>query len=71
MSKGENLLLVARRNGFKAPLYVGDTLGDRRAAENVGWPFIHARYGFGDSGSDGPAVEAFSELHQVLRGARA
>ncbi|MBO6136990.1 MAG: HAD family hydrolase [Lachnospiraceae bacterium] len=45
--KAENLKLLCRRNGLKAPVYVGDTEGDRQACEEAGVPFIFASYGFG------------------------
>lgn len=45
--KGENIQLIAQRNGLKAPVYVGDTTLDQEAAKQAGVPFIHAAYGFG------------------------
>lgn len=46
--KGENIKLVIERNGFKKPVYVGDTKWDMEAADYAGIPFIYAAYGFGD-----------------------
>lgn len=46
--KGENIKLVMERNGFKNPVYVGDTKWDMEAAGFAGIPFIYAAYGFGD-----------------------
>lgn len=46
--KGENIRLVIERNGFKSPVYVGDTRWDMEAAALAGIPFIYASYGFGD-----------------------
>jgi len=68
LPKDENLILVAKRNGLENPVYVGDSLGDRHAAEKAGWPFIHARYGFGDAGEDCLALETFAELPEALLG---
>lgn len=62
LSKGENLELVARRNAWRHPLYVGDTAGDREAAETAGIRFIHAGYGFGDAGPECDRVESFAQL---------
>lgn len=45
--KADNIKLVAERNGFKSPVYVGDTLGDMNSAHQAGVPFIWASYGFG------------------------
>ena len=47
LTKGENISLVIKRNGLKAPVYIGDTLGDYQASKAAGIPFIHAEYGFG------------------------
>ena len=48
LSKGENIRLVMDRNHLTAPVYVGDTEGDRKAAEFAGIPFVYASYGFGE-----------------------
>lgn len=45
--KGENIKLVIERNEIKHAAYVGDTLGDAKAAKFAGIDFIYARYGFG------------------------
>lgn len=45
--KSENIKAVVQRNGFKNPVYIGDTAWDMDAALSVGVPFIHAAYGFG------------------------
>ncbi|SIT73074.1 HAD family hydrolase [Edaphobacillus lindanitolerans] len=47
LSKGENIRLIIERNGLQSPVYVGDTEGDRTAAEFAGIPFVFASYGFG------------------------
>ncbi len=47
LQKWENIRLVARRNGMKSPVYVGDTAMDQESALKAGVPFIHANYGFG------------------------
>lgn len=45
--KADNIKLVTERNGFKNPVYVGDTLGDMNSAHEAGVPFVWAEYGFG------------------------
>lgn len=45
--KADNIKLVVERNGFKNPIYVGDTLGDMNSAHKAGVPFVWAGYGFG------------------------
>lgn len=48
LSKAENIQLVMQRNNFKNPIYVGDTIGDKNAADAAGIPFAYASYGFGE-----------------------
>jgi phosphoglycolate phosphatase len=45
--KADNIRIVIERNKLKSPVYVGDTAGDAKAANEAGIPFIFARYGFG------------------------
>ena len=47
LNKDENIKLIAKRNGIKNPVYVGDTQGDLSACKSAGVPFIFASYGFG------------------------
>jgi len=57
-TKSENLRSVIARNGVRAPLFVGDTEGDARAARDNAVPFVFASYGFGE-------VEVFDlQLHR-------
>ena len=63
LPKGENIRLVAERNGVKHPVYVGDTVMDQEAAQQAGVPFFHAAYGFGQV-SGAPEIE---EPRQLLR----
>lgn len=48
LSKGENIKLVMQRNHLKNSIYVGDTMGDKTAADFAGIPFAYASYGFGE-----------------------
>lgn len=66
--KAENLRRVVRRNGLRAPLYMGDTEGDRQAAAEAGVPFVHAAWGFGRVAGAVPRLAAFSELEPWLAG---
>jgi phosphoglycolate phosphatase len=66
--KDENLCRVIGRNGLLAPVYVGDTEGDRLAAAQAGVPFIHARYGFGGPLAGTTGIARFQELVAALEG---
>ena len=65
--KGENIRLVAERNGFDAVLYVGDTQKDCDAAGFAGVPFLHAAYGFGTIDHEVPRLEALSDLPVLVK----
>lgn len=65
LQKGDNIRLVAERNGLKSPVYVGDTVMDQDAARAAGVPFIFAAYGFGDV-ADCPAVKRPAGLLELL-----
>lgn len=45
--KAHNLRLIIARNNLMHPVYIGDTLGDLQACNEVEIPFIYANYGFG------------------------
>lgn len=66
LSKGENIKLLMERNKLQNPVYVGDTEGDRQAAEYAGIPFIYARYGFGEVRKYDHAVERLDQLLELL-----
>ena len=67
-SKAENIKLVARRNGLKAPVYVGDTQGDYEACKEAGVPFIWAAYGFGKPEDNNyyAKIDSFTQLESLL-----
>ena len=65
-SKGENIRLVARRQGLKSPVYVGDTLMDEEAAAEAAIPFVHAAYGFGRAKAPWAELAELSRLPQLL-----
>ena len=47
LEKGENIKLIMERNSIKSAVYVGDTIKDKKAADDVNIPFVYASYGFG------------------------
>ena len=61
-SKAENLAAIVRRNRLAAPLFVGDTEGDRSAAEANGVRFVHVTYGFGSVARCDHRIDWFEEL---------
>ena len=66
-SKGQNIRLVMERNGIEKAVYVGDTEGDRRAAEEAGVPFIHAAYGYGTVAQADAVIHSPSDLPAAVR----
>jgi phosphoglycolate phosphatase len=65
-SKGDNLGAVIERNRLRAPLFVGDTEGDRAAALANRVRFVHAAYGFGRVAACDHAIASFAELPALL-----
>lgn len=64
--KGPNNKLIMERNHLSAPVYVGDTQGDKDSAVFAGIPFCHAAYGFGTVDSYDYRIETFSDLLKLL-----
>lgn len=66
LDKAGNIRAVVERNGWRHPVYVGDTRIDLDASRSAGIPFIHAAYGFGRL--DGVRhLDRFSDLPALLR----
>lgn len=65
--KGENIRLLADRNGLEAAAYVGDIQGDYDASKAAGVGFIHAAYGFGTINEKVPAISCMKELPGVAK----
>lgn len=65
--KALNIKDVVERNELKAPVYIGDTLGDYEAAKGAKVPFIFVSYGFGkvENGQEATA-EKVSDLMNIL-----
>ncbi|WP_422124413.1 HAD family hydrolase [Planococcus sp. X10-3] len=66
LSKGENINLVIKRNHLSAPVYIGDTEGDLKAARFAGIPFVYAKYGFGQVSGFEKAVDSFEDLLTIF-----
>lgn len=68
LPKSESNKLLVERNDLKAPVYVGDTAGDAKAAALAGIPFIFAQYGFGNVSEENYIykISRISELKSVL-----
>ncbi len=64
--KGHNIRTILARNGLEAGVYVGDTEGDRLAAEQAGLPFIWAAYGFGRASRWDAKIQRLADLPGVL-----
>ncbi len=65
--KAENIRDIVNDYNLKAPVYVGDTLGDYESSKKAGVPFIFAAYGFGKVNEDQVAnLESFSDLAKLL-----
>lgn len=47
LEKADNIKEIMKRNQLCDPVYIGDTLGDWKAAKEANIPFIFASYGFG------------------------
>lgn len=65
--KYQNIKDVVADFNLQAPVYIGDTNGDRDSAQKAGVPFIYADYGFGKV-DDGyiARISQFSQLQQLL-----
>jgi phosphoglycolate phosphatase len=65
--KYQNILDIVAGHNLKAPVYIGDTTGDRDSAQKAGVPFIYAAYGFGEVKEGFIAeIQQFSELRDLL-----
>jgi phosphoglycolate phosphatase len=64
--KADNLRTILDRNQRKSPLFVGDTEGDRLAAADVGIPFAHVSYGFGQCADAHFRVSTFPDLVAIV-----
>ena len=67
MGKADNLRLLVRRNGIKAPVYIGDTQGDADACREAGVKFVWAGYGFGSVQEFAAKIDRFDQLLDLLQ----
>jgi len=65
--KWQNIVDVVNDYDLKAPVYVGDTMGDYEASKKANVPFIFAAYGFGVVEQDQVAtIKEFEALKNIL-----
>lgn len=67
LSKGENNKIIIERNNLKNPIYVGDTEGDKKAADYSGIPFVYARYGFGKVEKYDYVIDNIEDLEMIIK----
>jgi len=67
LPKGQNIRLVAERNGLTDVIYIGDIQSDYNASKEAGVGFIHAAYGFGTIDEEVPAVSCIAEVPEAVR----
>ncbi len=66
LEKGENNKLIIKKYNLKAPIYVGDTIGDYKSAKVAEIPFVYAEYGFGEADEYDYKISEFSELAKLF-----
>lgn len=64
--KADNIRYISEKNGFKNPVYVGDTQMDANACKEAGVPIIYAAYGFGKIEGPDFTIKSFDELVNIL-----
>ena len=65
--KAENIKDIVNDHNLKAPVYIGDTNGDRDSATKADVPFIFASYGFGKVEEGMVAtIDSLEELKNLL-----
>jgi len=62
--KAENIKDIVSDFNLKAPVYIGDTIGDYNSATKAGVPFIFADYGFGSVETG--QVASISNLSELI-----
>lgn len=67
LPKGQNIKLVAERNGLTDVVYIGDIQSDYNASREAGVGFIHAAYGFGTIDDPVPAIRCIAELPDAVQ----
>ena len=67
LNKGENIKLIIERNNLKNSIYVGDTMGDKKATIIAGIPFIYASYGFGHVDEYDYKIDDIEDLLKIFK----
>ena len=65
-TKGENLASLIDRNQFSQPVFIGDTVNDKAAAEYCGIPFVQVTYGFSGPLHGSLQVRSFPQLVELI-----
>ena len=66
LPKGQNIRLVAERNGLTEVVYIGDIQSDYDASKEAGVGFIHASYGFGTVNAKVPVLQKIEQLPELI-----
>lgn len=67
LPKGQNIKLVAERNGLTDVVYIGDIQSDYNASKEAGVGFIHASYGFGTIDEEVPVIKSIAEAPGAIK----
>lgn len=67
MGKGKNIMKIVKDHDLKSPVYVGDTMGDCKACQEAGVPFIWAAYGFGEVTNPWKQINKPADLLEICR----
>lgn len=70
LGKAENIKTIVQKHQLKSPIYVGDTLGDEKAAHSAGLPFVFASYGFGLAENPEYTISSIGELPRLTASIR-
>ena len=65
-AKADNICKIIQEYHLKAPVYVGDTLGDFNATKTAGIPFVFASYGFGQVPSPDYTIHCPGDLLNIF-----
>ena len=65
-AKADNICKIIQEYHLKAPVYVGDTLGDFNATKTAGIPFVFASYGFGQVSSPDYTIQCPGDLLNIF-----
>ncbi len=64
--KAENIRMIVKKHGLKAPYYVGDTHMDADACAEANVPIIFASYGFGKVAKPAAVIEKPADLLKMI-----